>query len=133
MEFEPHLPTPAYFEFELYIICEVLVFVIAILCHVLFLLLRSITKEKVRFEEGSEMTNESDFLFAHQFITSLFLSFSAQYPLLRMLDAIMYQMNINDDEATTFFQFQMPLALCQLISCPIMVFVSPIKPPHILS
>jgi len=90
VEFEPHLPTPAYFEFELYLICEVLVFVIAILCHVLFLLLRSITKEKVRFEEGSEMTNESDFLFAHQFITSLFLSFSAQYPLLMMLDAIMY-------------------------------------------
>ena len=77
VEFEPHSPTPAYFEFELYLICEVLLFVIAILCHVLFLLLRSITKEKVRFEEGTEMTSESDFLFAHQFITSLFLSFSA--------------------------------------------------------
>ena len=50
-----------------------------------------------------------------------------------MLDVIMRQLKITDDEATSFLQFQMPLALCQLISCPIMVFVRPTKPPHTLS
>jgi hypothetical protein len=123
----PVTPTQEYFEFELWLITETIIFFIGIAAHVLFLLLRAFFRSQVDFDDGI-MNNESDFLESQSTLSGTFVSFAVQYPVLLFVREFCRFEALKDSTLAVEAKI-LPMTLFQLLTFPLLIFINFVEPP----